>query len=198
LSKSLIYNYLDEKYKDLSHASRRKGKKTNNLVPETGTESTIEEDEAELAVEQEARLKPEVLVQADTSGHSIQQKRPSGSDHAEAETQQQPYNSIDCKHCLAKNAIITELEEAVRAHTSIKSAEELMHTSTDGYQQVEFSVPFELLRRRMVHPNGKLNGPSPDRVWFNGKFSYKTGKVVEVRIGRTTDTDTTDASRMTP
>ena len=75
LSKSLIYSYLDEKYKDPSHASRRKGKKTKNLVPETGTESATEEDQAELAAEQEALLKPELLLQADTSGHSIQQKR---------------------------------------------------------------------------------------------------------------------------
>jgi len=67
LSKSLIYSYLDGKYKDPSHASRRKGKKIKNLVPETGTESAIQEDQAELAAEQE------VLLQADTSGHSIQQ-----------------------------------------------------------------------------------------------------------------------------
>jgi hypothetical protein len=187
LSKSLIYSYLDEKYKDPSHASRRKGKKTKNLVPETGTESTIQEDQAELAAEQE------VLLQADTSGHSIQQKQPSESDHAETETQQQPYNSIDCKHCLAKDARITDLEEAVRAHT-LKSTEELMHKSTYGYQQFEFPVPFELLRRRMVFPNGKLNGPVPDRVWFNGKFNRKTGEVVDVRIGRLTETDTTEGS----
>ncbi|MGC2682495.1 MAG: hypothetical protein WA323_11545 [Candidatus Nitrosopolaris sp.] len=38
-----------------------------------------------------------------------------------------------------------------------------------------------------------MNGPVPDRVWFNGKFNHKTAKVVDVRIGRTTDTDTTDA-----
>jgi hypothetical protein len=54
LSKSLIYSYLDEKYKDPSHVSRRKGKKTKNLVPETGIESTTEEDQVELAAEQEA------------------------------------------------------------------------------------------------------------------------------------------------
>ena len=53
LSKSLIYSYLDEKYKDPSHASRRKGKKTKNLVPKTGIDSATEEDQVELA-EQEA------------------------------------------------------------------------------------------------------------------------------------------------
>jgi len=40
---------------------------TNTLVPETGTELAIQKDQAELAAEQE------VLLQADTSGHSIQQ-----------------------------------------------------------------------------------------------------------------------------
>jgi hypothetical protein len=228
LSKSLIYSYLDEKYKDPSHASRRKGKKTKNLVPETGTESATEEDQAELAAEQEALLKREVLVQADTSGHSIQQKQPT----AEAETVHQPYRSTEtginihpdtsaskpdsaiitlqetasqptigqqqqpvCKHCPAKDAKIMELgakimklEEAlaVRTHTSIKSAEEFMHTSTDRYQQFEFSVSFGALRKHMVYP---VNKTLPDRVWFNGKFNHKTREVIDVRIGRRTDTD---------
>ena len=40
-----------------------------------------------------------------------------------------------CKRCLAQDARIMELEEAVRAHM-IKSAEdELMHRSTDGYHR---------------------------------------------------------------
>ncbi|MGC2575694.1 MAG: hypothetical protein WA364_29670, partial [Candidatus Nitrosopolaris sp.] len=230
---SLIYSYLDEKYKDPSHASRRKGKKTKKLVPETGTEHAIEEDQAELAAEQEAQLKREVLVQADTSGRSIQQPT------AEAETEQQPNHSTEtginihqdtsaskpnsatitqlqeettippgsigqqqqpvCKHCPAKDAKIMELEEAlaVRTHTSIKSSEELIQRSTDGYQQFEGAVPFELLRRHMVYFNG-INGPVPDRVWFNGKFNHKTGEVFDVQIGRRTDTDSTDNSRMTP
>jgi hypothetical protein len=227
LSKSLIYSYLDEKYKDPSHASRRKGKKTKNLVPETGTESAIQE--AELAAEQE------VLLQADTSGHSIQQPI------AEAETEQESNHSTEtginsdtfmpdsvtiaqqeetasppgigsigqqqqpvCKHCQGQAAIIKtqdakimELEEAlaIRTHTSIKSAEELRHTSTDGYQQLQFSIEFETLRRRIVYP---VNKPVPDRVWFNGKFNHKTGEVIDVRIGRTNGTDVTDTSRMTP
>jgi hypothetical protein len=226
LSKSLIYSYLDEKYKDPSHASRRKGKKTKNFVPETGTESATEEDQAELAAEQETLLKREVLVQTDTSGRSIQQQPT-----AEAETVQQPYRSINihpdtseskpdsvtitqqqetasqptigqqqqpvCKHCPAKDAKIMELEEVVSAHTLIKPAEELMHQSTDSYKQFEFSVPTEPLRRHIVYFNG-INGPLSDSVWFNGKFSHKTGEVVDVRIGRRTATDSTDNSRMTP
>ena len=80
-----------------------------------------------------------------------------------------------------------ELEEAVRAHTFIKSTEELMSRSNDGYQPIEFSVPFEPLRRHMVYSNG-INGPPPDRVWFNGKLNSETGRVVDVRIVRTTDT----------
>jgi hypothetical protein len=236
LSKSLIYSYLDEKHKDPSHASRRRGKKTKKLVPETGTEQAIEEDQAELAAKQEAQLKREVLV--DTSGHSIQQPT------AEVETEQQAIHSTEtgmnihpdtsvskpnsatitqlqeetasqpgideigqqqqpvCKHCPAKDAKIKaqdakimELEEVVRAHTSIKSAEELRYTTTDGYQQLQFSIEFETLRQHMVYP---VNKTLPDRVWFNGKFDHRTGKVVDVRMGRTTGTDTTDASRMTP
>jgi hypothetical protein len=74
-----------------------------------------------------------------------------------------------CKHCPAKDAKIMELEEllAVMTHTSMKSAEELMHTSTDRYQQTEWSVSSGALRQHMVHFNG-INGAIPDRVWFNG------------------------------
>jgi hypothetical protein len=95
-----------------------------------------------------------------------------------------------CKHCQAKAAKIMELEEAlaVRTDTSIKSAE-VLYRSTNGSQRCEFSVPFESLRRHMVYFN--WNGPPPDRVWFTGRFNHKTGKVVDVRIGRPTDTDTT-------
>jgi hypothetical protein len=49
----------------------------------------------------------------------------------------------------------------------------------------------------MVYFNG-INGAIPDRVWFKGRFNHKTGEVVDVRIGRTSDTDTRDVSRMTP
>jgi hypothetical protein len=45
-----------------------------------------------------------------------------------------------------------DLEEVVRPHTLIKPAEELMHSGTDGYQQIEFSVPFEPLRE-YIHFN---------------------------------------------
>jgi hypothetical protein len=114
--------------------------------------------------------------------------------------QQQPV----CKHCQdqaaiikAQDAKIMELEEAlaIRTHTSIKSADELMHRSIDSYRQFQFPVPFEQLRQHMVYP---VNKTLPDTVWINGKFNYKTGKVVDIRIGRMTDTDATDASRMTP
>jgi hypothetical protein len=106
-----------------------------------------------------------------------------------------------CKHCPANDAIIKaqdarimELEEAlaVRTHTSIKSAEELIHRSTDGYQHLEFSVPFEPLRQHMVYP---VNKTLPDRVWFTVQLNSETGRVVDVRIGRTTDTDTAEVEK---
>jgi hypothetical protein len=79
-------------------------------------------------------------------------------------------------------------EEVVRTHTSIKSAKELIYRSTDGYQQFEFSVSFESLRQHMIaafNSNSSVN-----RVWFTGKFNHRTGEVVDVRIGKTIDTDT--------
>jgi hypothetical protein len=80
-------------------------------------------------------------------------------------------------------------EEVVRTHTSIKTAKEL-YRSTDGYQQLEFSVPFESLRQHMIasfNSNRSMN-----RVWFTGKFNHETGEVIDVQIGKITGTNTTE------
>ena len=90
---------------------------------------------------------------------------------------------------------LEDYEEAVRTHTSIKSAEELMHRSTYDYQQFEFSAPFEPLRQHMIaafNSNRTVN-----RVWFTVKRNPKTGEVIDVRIGRITDTDTTEVKNKT-
>ena len=144
--------------------------------------------------EQDIKTGIDININSDTTASkSVQQEGAQRGICIDDIGQQQPV----CKNCSAKDDRIMELEEVIRAHTFIKSAEELMQRSTDGYQPVELSVPFEPLRRHMVYSNG-INGPLQDSVWFNGKFNYKTGNVVDVRIGKITDTDTTDASRMTP
>jgi len=43
LSRSQIYSYLDDKYKNQAQAQRRKGKKALNRDPKTGTESPLEQ-----------------------------------------------------------------------------------------------------------------------------------------------------------
>ena len=43
LSRSQIYSYLDDKYKNQTQAQRRKGKKESNLDPKTGTESPLKQ-----------------------------------------------------------------------------------------------------------------------------------------------------------
>ena len=88
---------------------------------------------------------------------------------------------------------LEDYEEVVMTHTPIKSAEELMHRSTDGYHQFEFSFPFESLRQYMITTFN--SNSSPNRVWFNGKFNHETGEVFDIRIGRITDTDTTEAKK---
>jgi hypothetical protein len=88
---------------------------------------------------------------------------------------------------------VEDYEDVVRTYTPIKSAEELMHRSTDGYQQFEFSFPFEPLRQHMIATFN--SNSSPNRVWFNGKFDHETGEVFDVRIGRITDTDTTEVKK---
>ena len=137
----------------------------------------------------------DININSDTTASKSAQQEQAQRSNSITGVGQQPV----CKHCQAQDARLMELEEAlaVRTHTSIISAEELMYRSTDGRQQFEFYLPFEVLRRHMLYFNG-INGPLPDTVWFNGKFNFKTREVIDVRIGRRTDTDITDNSRMTP
>jgi hypothetical protein len=95
---------------------------------------------------------------------------------------QQKYEELQLK--------LADYEDVVRTHTSIKTAEEIIHRS-DGHLPFEFSVPFEPLHQHMITTIN--SNRSVDRVWFTGKLNYETGKVVDVRIGKTIDT--TDVSK---
>jgi hypothetical protein len=65
ISKSLIYAYLDDKYKDQAQAQRRKGKK---LVPETGTETaTCKEQE---------NIIPPLAIKTSVSGQEVVEAEP--------------------------------------------------------------------------------------------------------------------------
>jgi hypothetical protein len=61
ISKSLIYSYLDDRYKDQTQAQRRKGKK--KPVPETGTEPATKQ-------EQEA-IVPTPVIETSVSGQEV-------------------------------------------------------------------------------------------------------------------------------
>jgi hypothetical protein len=103
--------------------------------------------------------------------------------HRKCEVLQQKCEQLQSK--------LEDYEEVVRTHTSIKSAEELMHRSTDGFQQFEFSVPSEPLRQHMIAAFNS-NRSETFKVWFNVRHNPETGEVIDVRIGRITDTDTTE------
>lgn len=134
-----------------------------------------------------------------SSGHNRSYKR---FDNNELSGEEVRESRRKCKNCEILQQKCEELQselegykEVVRIQTktSIKTAKELY--STDDYHQIEFSVPFEPLHQHMIaafNSNSSVN-----TVWFTGKFHTKTGEVVDVRIGRTTDTDTIDVSRMT-
>lgn len=99
----------------------------------------------------------------------------------------------ECKRCKFLQQKYEELrlkladyEDVVRTHTSIKTAEEIIHRNADGYVQFEFSVPFEPLHQHMITTIN--SNRSVDRVWFTGKLNRETGKVVDVRMGKTIDT----------
>jgi hypothetical protein len=162
----------------------------------------------------------EVGTGLDTSSPQSERDAEAGIDINSDTTASMSYNSFDnsklseeekerkchrkCENCERLQQKCEELQsklegyrKALRIQTPIKTAKELMYAGTDGCQQFEFPVPFEQIRRHMVYFNG-IDGPLPDSVWFNGKFNHRTGKVIDARIGRTTDTDITDVSRVTP
>ena len=120
----------------------------------------------------------------DNSGPGEDKEREDHRKCKNCEILQQKYEQLQSK--------LQGYEEVVRVHTSIKTAKEL-YRSIAGYQQFEFSAPFEPLRQ---HMNAAFNSNrSMNSVWFTGRFNHKTGEVIDVRIGKTIDTDTTETKR---
>jgi hypothetical protein len=218
VSQRLIHDSLDEKYKKkhrVENARKQKKEQEHDLaalnepvplnlemvVDNSGTETV------EPAVQsRQPDHRTDTGINANTS-----KSEPSTITNSSADNRN--YNSFDnselsgddeerenqrkCKNCeilQQKNEQLQSklqgYEEVVRARTSIKTAKELIYRSTDGYQQFEFSVPFEPLRQQMI---AAFNSDrSVNRVWFTGKFNQKTGEVVDIQIGKITDTNTTE------
>ena len=93
-------------------------------------------------------------IDTGTSPPQRQQGAKTSSELSEEEKEREDHRK--CKKCEVLQQKYEQLqsklqgyEEAVRTHTSIKTAKEL-YRSTDGYQQFEFSVPFEPLRQHMI------------------------------------------------
>jgi hypothetical protein len=74
ISKSLIYEYLDDKYKDQTQAQRRKGKK--NPVPVSGTEPATEQEQEDIV--------PPPVIKTSVSGQEMVEPAP----ESQAETQE--------------------------------------------------------------------------------------------------------------
>jgi len=74
ISKSLIYEYLDDKYKDQTQAQRRKGKK--NPVPVSGTEPATEQEQEDIV--------PPPVIKTLVSGQEMVEPAP----ESQAETQE--------------------------------------------------------------------------------------------------------------
>ncbi len=128
---------------------------------------------------------------------SAQNRSYNSLDNSELFEEEEREDQRKCKHCeilQQKYELLQSklqcYEEVVRTQTSIKTAKELMHTSTDGYQQFEFSVPFESLRQHMIAAFN--SNRSVNRICFTGKYNHKTGDVADILIGEITDTNTTE------
>jgi hypothetical protein len=124
-----------------------------------------------------------------------------------------------CEHCSTKDATIMELEQALKNlktinsgtgnHIEASSAHSMSYNSFDNSELSREEEErkshrkcknCEILQQKYEQLQSKLQGYKEAvwfRIWFNGKFD-RNGKVVDVRIGKITDTDTTEGSRMTP
>jgi hypothetical protein len=197
VSERLIHDCLDEKYKRKHLVDNAKKQKHRKRM-------TNEDLAAPVPLEQQVE-KGEIMV--DAAGNEV---APIAAHHTN-------YNSLDyselqrideeqgqghkkCNNCdlLQRKCEqlqlkIEDYEDVVRIHTSITTAEEITYSITDGYLHFEFSVPFEPLRLHMISASNS-NRPV-DRVWFTGKLNHETGNVVDVRIGKTTDSDTMDVKK---
>jgi hypothetical protein len=181
------------------------GKLITETEKEVGNDVDTLSSQPEQAAEAGININPDTTASEPSPVASAAHNRSHNSvDNSElSEEEEERESHRKCKNCEIFQQKCEELQsklegyrEALRIQTPIKTAKELMYTSTDDCQQFEFPVPTEQIRRHVVYFNG-IDGPLPDSVWFNGKFNYRTGKVIDARIGRTTDTDTTEVSRMT-
>ena len=106
-----------------------------------------------------------------------------------------PQSMVVAKTCDGRS--VTEIEKEVgngldtSPPQSKRSANDGINVdiSKCGSTAVEFSVPFEPLHQQMIAAFNSNN--SVNRVWFTGKFNHKTGEVIDIRIGKITDTNTT-------
>ncbi len=149
LSRSQIYSYLDDKYKNQTQAQRRKGKKESNPDPKTGTESPLEQtitvgNNGQQTVYNEHDTQ-ELKEPADTPAESVTKNRPTSSQQSKpANLQKSDWNPDP------KTGTESSLEQS--ADTT---------TTTDTKKLVSsISMPFEHLRRDMYAVSQRTNGMS--------------------------------------
>ncbi len=75
---------------------------------------------------------------------------------------------------------LEEYEEVIKIHTSITTAEQILHKSNQDYAESEFSVLLEPLRQHVIAAFN--SNRSVERVWFTAKLNNQTGKIMDVRI----------------
>ncbi len=182
-----ITEHKDDKIKQLQDHTRELSDKTSKIAKLSDELNRIKEARGHVITESANDTSYNSFDNSELSGE--EEEREGHRKFKKYEVLQQKYELLQQK-CEWLQSQVEDYEEVLRTRTPIKSAEELMHRSTDGYQQFEFSFPFERLHQHMIAAFNSNN--STNRVWFNGKFNHETGEVFDVRIGRITDTDTTE------
>jgi hypothetical protein len=185
ISKSLIYSYLDNNYKDQTQAQRRKGKK--KPVPETGTEPATRQ-------EQEAIIPP-LVIKTSVSGQEVVESTPesqaktqevgggSGSDINTDTPLPQPKQSVN-----TKPGTDSTMPQPQRSETSTALVAET--TTEEGAMdksqptEVEYSLPIdEVLEYLGLASKNKDEEQDRDKFWFRVKLD-RPATIVDIRLGR--------------
>jgi hypothetical protein len=180
ITKEWISECLPEDYK------RKYIKCKLSLLSKPHEDKDTEQDPAESAVVQEPWLKRELLAQADTSGHSIQQQQPSEPGQLETDTTQQPGgNDIISFKPPQRQGITKAQHEAnpVKTHDIGDNGDNTDKSSrVSSLQYVkwrECSFSFDDVWNVVYQAQSK----DLDKFWFCVKLD-RPATIVDIRLGR--------------
>jgi hypothetical protein len=165
LSRSQIYSYLDDKYKNQTQAQRRKGKKESNPDPKTGTESPLEQTiTVDSNGQQTIYNEPDTQDPVDTPDESDNNQRSNLANLQKSDWNPDPKTGTES---LSPEQVTTE-----QSNTTSNEGSEIL--------KLEYSLPYQYVQQYMAaeYKQGK------SKVWFSVEIDVKSKKVASARTGR--------------